>query len=124
VAEECDATVRTEVPVRVDGKVSYIDLVIEKGQHVTACEPENSSRRIKNDVRKAVALCAGRLLIPTPDAPTAHACRRALRRLPRSESELEVIICPLGAALEILRQLLNADNEGAIPGAVNSRKET
>jgi hypothetical protein len=62
---------------------------------------------VENDRAKAIALGARRLLIATPDARTAHACRRALRRFPPALPELTIIICPLGAALEILRQVLS-----------------
>jgi hypothetical protein len=124
VAEECGATVHAEQPVQVDGAVSYADLVIRKDGQLTVCEPEQSGRRVGNDLRKAVALGARLLLIATPDAPTAHACRRQLRRLPRPDANLKVIVCPLGAALEILRATLTADRRHPTPLTPSERKET
>jgi hypothetical protein len=123
VAEECGATVSTERPVRIDGSVSYADLVIEKYGEVTVCEPELSWRRVGNDRRKAEALGAHLLLIATPDALTAQACRRQLRRLPRPETRIKVIACPLGAALEILRQTLTAGHRQPASLAPNQTKE-
>jgi hypothetical protein len=108
VAEECHAVVTTEAPVRIDDTVCYADLVIEKNGAITVCELEDCCRRVRADLRKATALRALLLLIATPDALTAHACRRQLRRCPDSDSALKVIICPLGAAVEILRATLTA----------------
>ena len=124
VAEECGATVRVEVAVRIDGVVNYIDVVIEKDGRRFIAEPEQESRRVGNDVRKAVAIGAELLLIATPDAPTAQACRRQLRRHPLPSSKLTVIACPLGAAREILRQTLNADYIQTLPIGPTRRKET
>ena len=124
VAEECGAKVSTERPVPIDGSVCYADLVVEKNGQVTVCEAEQSRHRVGNDRCKAVAFGAGLLLIATPDAPTAQACRRQLRRLPRLEAKLKVIICPLGAALEILRATLTTHCAQPAPGTPNLRKET
>ena len=98
--------------------------VRRKAGHTTVCEPEQSWRRVGNDLRKAIAVGADLLLIATPDAPTAQACRRQLRRCPRPDAKLKVIVCPLGAALEILRATLSADRGPAAPGTPNPRKET
>ena len=122
VAEACGATVSTERPVLIDGSVSYSDLVIEKDGHITVCEPALSWRRVGNDRRKAVALGADLLLIATPDAPTAHACRRQLQRYPGPPAKLKVIVCPLGTALEILRATLTTDARPT-GDASHSRKE-
>jgi hypothetical protein len=125
VAQECGAVVHLEVPVRIDGVVNYIDLVLEKGAQVTICEAEQTWRRVGNDVRKAVALGAHRLLIATPDSHTAHACHRQLRRHTPSGAKLQVVVCPLGAALEILRQTLNnTANAPAAAVPVAQGKET
>ena len=124
VAEECGASVRTEAPVRIDGTVSYIDLVVEKDGQLTVCEVEQAWHRVQNDRRKAVALGAGLLLIATPDAPTAHACRSQLRRHPCPDAQIKVIVCPLGAALEMLRQSLNAQHAQPARGTPNQRKES
>ena len=105
-AEECGATVREEQPVRMDGTVSYADLVITKDGLIIVCEPEQSRHRVLNDVRKAAVLGAHLLLIVTPDSLTAQSCRRQLRRCPPLDSKIKVICCPLGSALEILRQTL------------------
>jgi len=106
VATECGAATSGEHPVLVGGQTHYIDLLITQPGQVTACEPESSPARVDQDVLKADAVGASRLLIATLDAPTAHACRRRLRRLHLPKSDLKVIICPLGAALEILRTIL------------------
>jgi hypothetical protein len=125
VAEECGATVCVEQLVRLDhDAIGYADLVISKAGHITVCEPERFWRRVGNDLRKAIALRADLLLIATPDAPTAQACRRQLRRCPRPDAKLKVIVCPLGAALEILRATLSAAPGPAVPVAPNQRKET
>jgi hypothetical protein len=125
MAQECGAAVHLEAPVRIDGVVNYIDLAIEKGGQVTVCEPEQSWRRVDNDVRKAVAFGAQRLLIVTPDSHTAQACRRQLRRHTLSGAKLQVIACPLGAALEILRQALdNTPNAPAAPLPPGQGKES
>jgi len=125
VAEECAATVCVEQLVRLgQGAIGYADLVIRKAGHTTLCEAEQSWRRVGNDLRKAIALGADLLLIATPDEPTAQACRRQLRRCPHTDAKLRVIVCPLGAALEILRATLSAVPGQAAPVAPNPRKET
>jgi len=108
VAEECGATVRVEEPVKIGGVVHYADLTVRKNGILGLCEPEGGPARVGNDLQKAIALGADYLLISTLDATTAQACRRKLRRLPRPLPKLKVFICPLGAALEILRSLLSA----------------
>ena len=124
VGQERGAVVRLEVPVPIDGAVNYIDLVLEKGGQLTACEAEQWWRRVGNDVRKANALGARRLLIVTPDSHTAQTCRRQLRRHMPSGAKLQVIVCPLGAALEILRQTLNnTPNAPAAPVPPAQTKE-
>jgi len=124
IAEECGATVSTERPVPIDGSVSYADLVIEKDGQVTVCEAEQTRHGVGNDRRKAVALGARLLLIATPDSLTAQACRRQLRRCPPLDAKLKVIVCPLGAALEILRQTLNADSSRPAALPPNERNDT
>ena len=111
VAAECGAAVSREHPIPVGGQIHYIDLLITHHHRVTACEPENCPARVDNDVLKAAAVGADLLLIATPDAPTAQACRRKLRRLHLPKSKLKVIICPLGAALEILRTILTKQTD-------------
>lgn len=115
VAEECGAVVQTEAPVPLDGNVGYADLLIEKSGRRVVGEAEQTWHRVGNDVRKAVALGAELLLIATPDSVTAQACRRQLRRQTPPDSKLKVIICPLGAALEILRQTLSAQAGAPAP---------
>lgn len=105
-ASECGATTSTEQPVQINGRAHYSDLVITHQGQTIVCEAENVPARVGNDVLKAVVIGAGTLIIATPDAPTAQACRRKLRRLKQPQSDLQVIICPLGAALEILRAIL------------------
>lgn len=124
VAEACAATVFTEHPVPLDGSVSYADLVVKAHGQVTVCEAEQSRHRIGNDLRKAVALDADWLLIATPDAPIAQACRRQLQRIPPPAGKLKVIVCPLGAALEILRQILTTPTRSAASDTPNPRKES
>jgi hypothetical protein len=84
---------------------------------------ERSSHRVDNDVRKAVALGAQLLLIVTPDSLAAHKCRRQLRRHPPLAAKVKVIACPLGAALEILRQVLDASRSQPAPGAPQPRTQ-
>ena len=108
-AEACDAMVQTEAPICIEGNTCYGDLLIRKEVRIILCELEDSCRRVENDWRKAIAFGAGILLIATPDAPTAHACRRRLRQCAKWNASLKVIICPLGAAIEILRQILTTD---------------
>jgi len=122
-AEACGATVQVEVTVRVNDVPHYIDLLFEKGGRRFVAEPEQTSRRVHNDVAKAVAVGAELLLIVTSDAPTAHACQRRLQRLPIANANLKVIACPLGAALEILRQTLNNANGQAARVAPALTKE-
>jgi len=124
VAEECGATVHSEQPVRMDGTVSYADLVMTKDGRITVCEPEQSRHRVSNDVRKAVAIGAQLLLIVTPDSLTAQSCRRQLRRCPPLDAKLKVIVCPLGSALEILRQTLSAGSSRPASLPPNDRKDT
>ncbi len=125
VAEGCGATVGMECLVRLDqDRFGYTDMVIRKGGFLAVCEPEQSGRRAGKDLRKASAMGANLLLIATADARTAEACRRELRRHPQLDAKLKVIVCPLGAALEILRATLNADPEPASPSAPYPRKET
>lgn len=124
VAEECGATVRAEQPVRMGGTVSFADLVITKDGRTIVCEPEQSRHRVLNDVRKAAALGAQLLLIVTPDSLTAQSCRRQLRRCPPLDAKIKVICCPLGSALEILRQTLSAGGSQPVVLPQNERKET
>jgi hypothetical protein len=124
VGVECGAKVSVELLVRLDDDtIGYADLVVRKGGFLGACEPEQSGRRAGNDRRKAIAIGANLLLIATPDARTAQACRRELRRHPQPDAKLKVIVCPLGAALEILRATLNAADWPARPVTPNPRKE-
>jgi hypothetical protein len=106
VAEECDATVRVEEPVRINGVVHYVDLTVRKNGLLAVCEAEREPARVGKDREKAVALDANYLFIPAPDTLTAQACRRKLRRLPPLQQKLKVFVCPLGNAIEILRSLL------------------
>jgi len=106
VARECDATTRVEEPVKIKGVVHYADLTVRKNGLLAVCEPEREAARVGKDREKAVALNADYLLIPTPDALIAQACRRKLGRLPRLPQKIKVFVCPLGNALEILRTIL------------------
>ena len=124
VAEECGATVYAEQPARIGQTTCYADLVIEKDGRRIVGKVEPSCRRVGQDVGTAVALGAHLLLIVTPDAPTAQACRRRLRRLPPVGARLNVMACPLGAALEILRQALTDPRGPAAPVACNPRRES
>jgi hypothetical protein len=124
VAEECGATVYAEQPARISRTTVYADLVIEKEGRRIVGKVEPSCRRVRQDVGTAVALGAQLLLIVTPDALTAQACRRRLRRLRPVGARLNVMACPLGAALEILRQALTAQCGPAAPVASNPRKES
>ena len=111
VAVECEATVETEAPVRVGEHICYGDLLVRKYGRSTLCELETSSQGVDKDLRKASALGAEVLLIATPDAPTAHACQRRLQRCRELAPTLKVMICPLGAALGILRAILTRTPE-------------
>src|SRR6185295_87091 len=51
-AEACGATVQVEVTVRVNDVPHYIDLLFEKGGRRFVAEPEQTSRRVHNDVAK------------------------------------------------------------------------
>lgn len=124
VAEECGASVCAEQSVRVGKTNCYAELVFEKDGRRIVGKVEPSCRQARKEVDTAVALDAQLLLIVTPDAPTAHACRRQLRRHPHVGSRLNVIACPLGAALEILRQTLTPPRGPAAPVARNPGKES
>jgi len=117
VAEACGATVYSEQPVQIANTTCYADLVVEKDGRRIVSAAEQSCRRVDNDVRKAVALGAQLLLIVTPDSFTAQSCRRRLRRHPPLVAKIKVIACPLGAALEILRQALDASRSQPALGA-------
>jgi hypothetical protein len=124
VGKECAATVYVEHPVRIGGTTCYADRVFEKGGRRIVVEVKQLCRGTDNDVRKAVALNAQLLLMVTPDALTAQACRRQLRRHPPGDAKLKVIACPLGAAVEILRQALTAPHSPAAPVAHSPRTES
>ena len=123
VAEACGATVCSEQPVQIANTTSDPDLVVEKNGRRIVGVAGQSHRRVENDVRKAVALGAQLLLIVTPDSFTAQRCRRQLRRLPYLAAKIKVIPCPLGAALEILRQALDASRSQPAPGAPQPRTQ-
>ena len=96
------ASVRRENPIPGGG---YGDLVFRTPSCCVLCEVEASSAaRAVHDVAKAVRLGASALLIVTPTRRLAHQVRRRLRgqRVPR----LPVIVCPHGAARDILTALL------------------
>jgi hypothetical protein len=115
VAEERGATVYTEQPPRIGKSDGDVDLVVQKDGRRIVGKVESFCRRVGQDVDTAVALGAHLLLIITPDSLTAQACRRQLRRHAPPAAQINVIACPLGAALDILRQVLN-DFDGP-PGA-------
>ncbi len=113
VAEQCGATVYTEQPPRIGRSVCDVDLVIEKDGRRIVGKVESFCRRVGRAVDIAVALGAQLLLIVTPDSLTAQACRRQLRRHAPPAAQINVIVCPLGAALDILRQVLD-DSDGPL----------
>ena len=123
VAEACGATVYSEQPVQIANITRYADLVVEKDGRRIVGAAEQSYRRVDNHVRKAVALGAQLLLIVTPDSFTAQRCRRQLRRHPPLVAKIKVIACPLGAALEILRQALDASRNQPALGAPLPRRQ-
>lgn len=92
--------------VRLGESHGYIDLLIGLGPLLIANEAENDSRRVENDVRKAVALRATHLLIVTPTAAVARACKRKLAGIPIPAGGLKVLVCTLGTALHRLSALL------------------
>jgi hypothetical protein len=108
--------------VQIGPTTWYADLAIEKDGRRIVGKVEPSCRRVGQDVGTAAALGAQLLLIVTPDPLTAQACRRRLRRLPPVGARFTVMACPLGAALEILRQALTAERGLAAPVACNLRK--
>jgi len=116
VAEACGATIYSDQTVQTGDTTCYADLVLEKDGRRIIGAAEQSYRRVDHDVRKAVALGAQLLLIVTPDSLTAQRCRRKLRRHPPLAAKIKVIACPLGAALEILRQALGASHSQPAPG--------
>jgi hypothetical protein len=123
VAEASGATVYSEQPVRIGDTACYAGLVVEKdGRHIVGVAKQ-SYRRVDNDVRKAVALGAQLLLIVTPDSFTAQKCRRQLSRHPPLAAKTTVIACTLGAALEILRQALDASRSLPLPGAPHPKTQ-
>lgn len=123
VAEACGATTYSGQPVQIGDTTCYADRVMEKDGRRIVGAAERSSHRVDNDVRKAVALGAQLLLIVTPDSLAAHKCRRQLRRHPPLAAKVKVIACPLGAALEILRQVLDASRSQPAPGAPQPRTQ-
>jgi hypothetical protein len=125
VGEKCGAIVTAAQPLPVKGNDNNLELPMEKEGRRIVCSAETSWRRcsVGQGVRKAAALGAQLLLIATPDSLTAQACRRQLRRLLPQAAKLRVIACPLGSAVEILRQTLNAIPNQPGPVAPDQRKE-
>lgn len=100
--------------VRLGEWHGYIDLLIKHGLLLIANEAENDSRRVENDVRKAVALRATHLLIVTPTAAVARACERKLAGIPIPAGGPKVLVCTLGTALHRLAALLASTGPGKL----------
>ena len=112
-ARDLSATVFPEYTVRLNQTVGYVDLRIDLGPVRIAVEAELETKRLENDVLKAIALPAHLLLIVVPNWTTCKAARKAMARIleRRRRSGLTaptdpvILILPVGPARQQLGQL-------------------
>lgn len=72
-ARRFGAGTQAEVPVRPrDGRIGYIDLVVDAVSTIAAIEVELTPDRVRNDAPKALALPADVLWIVTPEPRVAR----------------------------------------------------
>lgn len=74
------ASIALEHPVKVGTRNGAVDILADLRSRRLVVEAENSCRRVGWDVEKARALMVDALLIVTPSARVAHACRQEARR--------------------------------------------
>ncbi len=80
----------------------YIDLVITIGTHRIAVEAELTSKRVANDLEKAVSAEATELWVVTPVPRTARSVKRGLNRVNRNCKTPVVFVLTLGRAIQRL----------------------
>lgn len=91
-----------EVATGSGRRCGYVDLVIECDRLMIAVEAELSSRRVANDLTKAMAIGADELWIVVPAASIARAAARVLRQLNRP-AKPAVFVLTVGQALHRIR---------------------
>ena len=80
-ASQLGAKIDCEVPVGVGERVLYGDLLIQSGSQRILIEAEMSSKRIANDLAKAMALDANELWLVVPNPRVARSIRRKLSQM-------------------------------------------
>ena len=123
VAQACGASVNSQQPTKIANTACPVNLVVEKNGRRIVGQAAPLCRRFDSDVANAVALGAQLLLIVTPDSLMAQRCRRQLRRYTPFSAKIKVIACPLGAALQILRQALDASHSPPAPSPPHPRPQ-
>ena len=125
---QCGVAVERQVPTRPCREGGYGDLVAVLGPRRLLIEAEMSSRRIANDLQKALDLGATWLWILVPNCRVASAVRRQMKRMRVREMEPWVCVLTLGQTLERIRKYVplfsvsmtegktNTDGTGALQG--------
>ena len=104
-----------EVPIAVGERVLYGDLLIQRHSQLVLVEAELSSKRIANDLVKAVASGACELWLVVPNPRVARSVRRKLlqQTIKRGTSGLFVLLLPQALQrLEEFSELISESNAG------------
>ena len=103
-ARRLGAVVDREAPIRVGGRVLYGDLLIRNGSRQVLVEAEMSSRRVPNDLAKAMAQGAS-LWIIVPNARVADSVRRKLSQHV-TQPQPPLLVLSLPQALQRLEEMI------------------
>ena len=105
-ALQLGATVDCEAAIRVGGRVSYGDLLIQVGSSKwILVEAELSSRRVLNDLAKAAALGACELWVVVPNPTVAKSVYRKLSQHDTQPRFSRLFVLLLPQALQRLAEL-------------------
>lgn len=94
--------VTTEVKVSGKKRVGYLDMLVEHEGYRIAVEAELTSKRVENDIWKAMISEMDELWFLVPNKRVECAIRRKLNTLPHPE-ELKIYVLTLGLAIQELR---------------------
>lgn len=106
-ASQLGFQVDREVPIAVDKRVLYGDLLIQRHSHSILVEAELSPRRIANDLLKATASGAHELWLVVPNSRVARSVRIGLSRRARRPRTFGLFVLSLPQALQRLRHFSN-----------------
>jgi uncharacterized glyoxalase superfamily metalloenzyme YdcJ len=107
-ARQLGAVVDREAAITAGGRVLYGDLLIRNGSRQVLVEVEMSSRRVPNDLAKAMAQAAC-LWIVVPNARVAESVRRKLSRH-ETQPQPRLFVLSLPQALQRLEAMIELNS--------------